>query len=90
MSKIIFSLFLDIMSNHETDSEESEDSYQSEDSDINFILGYIIAPWCRPWCLLGHGVQTWTFGFAMACAFSHSPYHLGTCINSLCAIFSGH
>ena len=30
------------MPNHETDLEESEDSYQSEDSDINFIPGYII------------------------------------------------
>lgn len=30
------------MPNHETDSEESEDSYQSDDSDINFIPGYII------------------------------------------------
>ena len=30
------------MYNHETDSEESEDSYQSDDSDINFIPGYII------------------------------------------------
>ena len=31
--------FLAIMSNHETDSEES---YESDDSDINFIPGYIM------------------------------------------------
>ena len=30
------------MSNHETDPEESEESYQSDDSDTNFIPGYII------------------------------------------------